>query len=93
MSLREAVTYASKGRGARARPKFGWEALTPAERQVAELVKQGLTNPEIAERLFVAPRTVRWHLSGIFAKLEIDSRKGLREPGQGDLTTRGQSRA
>jgi len=52
----------------------GWAALTPAERQVADLVHQGLTNPEIAARLFVSPRTVQSHVSHILAKLDLRSR-------------------
>ena len=52
----------------------GWAALTPTERQVADLVHQGLTNPEIAARLFVSPRTVQSHVSHILAKLDLRSR-------------------
>jgi DNA-binding CsgD family transcriptional regulator/tetratricopeptide (TPR) repeat protein len=51
--------------------------LTPAERAVAELVSEGLTSRQIAEQLFVSPRTVDAHLSHIFRKLEISSRAKL----------------
>jgi DNA-binding CsgD family transcriptional regulator len=51
--------------------------LTPAERRVAELVAEGLTSRQIAEQLFVSPRTVDAHLSHIFRKLEIASRAKL----------------
>ncbi len=53
--------------------------LTAQERQVALLVRDGLTNPEIGTRLFLSPRTVEWHLRKIFAKLSITSRWQLRD--------------
>ena len=77
LSLEAAVAQATKGRGRRARPAKGWDALTPAERQVAELVAAGLTNPEVARRLFISPRTVDAHLRSIFAKLGVSSRGAL----------------
>jgi DNA-binding CsgD family transcriptional regulator/tetratricopeptide (TPR) repeat protein len=52
--------------------------LTAQEAQVARLVREGLANSEIAARLFVSPRTVEWHLSKIFTKLNITSRRQLR---------------
>lgn len=51
--------------------------LTAQEAQVATLVREGLSNPEIAARLFISPRTVEWHLSNIFGKLNIRSRRQL----------------
>jgi DNA-binding CsgD family transcriptional regulator len=51
--------------------------LTRAERAVAQLVSEGLTSRQIAEQLFVSPRTVDAHLSHIFRKLEISSRAKL----------------
>jgi DNA-binding CsgD family transcriptional regulator len=53
--------------------------LTAQETEVAELARKGLTNPEIASQLFISPRTVEWHLSNVFGKLGITSRKGLRD--------------
>ncbi|HET8929241.1 MAG TPA: LuxR C-terminal-related transcriptional regulator, partial [Acidimicrobiales bacterium] len=49
----------------------------PTELIVAELVGEGLTNPQIAERLYVSRRTVQTHVSHIFTKLEINSRARL----------------
>jgi predicted ATPase/DNA-binding CsgD family transcriptional regulator len=52
----------------------GWQLLTAREREVAELVANGLTNKEIAARLFVSKRTVDAHLEHILAKLSYVSR-------------------
>jgi DNA-binding CsgD family transcriptional regulator len=52
-------------------------ALTPAEHGVAELAAQGLSNREIAERLYVTQRTVETHLTHTFQKLGIGSRADL----------------
>jgi DNA-binding CsgD family transcriptional regulator len=52
----------------------GWAALTPTERRIAGLVREGRTNPEIAAQLYVSPRTVQTHVSHILAKLGARSR-------------------
>ena len=59
------------------RPDTGWPALTDAELTVAELVAAGLTNRQVAERLFVSSHTVNTHLRHVYTKLEISSRVEL----------------
>ena len=64
-----------------ARPRrialYGVESLTPSERRVAEMAAQGPTNREIAQALFITPKTVEVHLTSAFRKLEISSRQQL----------------
>jgi ATP/maltotriose-dependent transcriptional regulator MalT len=52
--------------------------LTPQEQHIARLACEGRTNPQIGEELYLSPRTVEWHLHKVFAKLGINSRRGLR---------------
>jgi DNA-binding CsgD family transcriptional regulator/tetratricopeptide (TPR) repeat protein len=54
--------------------RSGWDSLTPAETKIAALVEGGLTNPEIAARLFLSRRTVATHVSHILKKLDVHSR-------------------
>ena len=77
MTLEDAAAYASRGRGRRRRPATGWPALTPTELRVARAVTDGLSNPQIAERMFISRRTVATHLTSIFRKLGISSRAEL----------------
>jgi len=77
LSADEAIAYATRGRGERRRPATGWASLTPSEVEVARLVGQHLSNPEIAARLFVSRATVKTHLVHVFAKLGVDSRSAL----------------
>jgi len=58
-------------------PGTDWAALTESELGVARLVAQGLTNREVAERLFVSHHTVSAHLRHVFGKLNVNSRVEL----------------
>jgi DNA-binding CsgD family transcriptional regulator len=59
------------------RPTFGWDSLTDTERRVVDLVAQGLTNRQVAQRLFLSPHTVAFHLRQVFRKLGINCRVQL----------------
>jgi DNA-binding NarL/FixJ family response regulator len=61
----------------RKRPKHGWEALTRSERAVVDLVAEGLSNPEVAERLYLSRHTVKRHLANAMLKLDMTSRREL----------------
>jgi DNA-binding NarL/FixJ family response regulator len=85
MTFDEAIHYARTGMtspppteattsdGANARPG-PLAGLTARELEVADLVAQGMTNRQIAERLFIAERTVEGHVERIRAKLNVHSR-------------------
>ena len=89
LTLDDAVTYAARKGGGRKRPATGWASLTPAELEVVRLVGEGLRNDAIARRLFIAPGTVKVHLSHIFAKLGITTRAELAaQAASQDLTAR-----
>ena len=67
----------ASGETARRRDPSKRDQLTPRELQIARFVADGMTNPRIAERLFLSPRTIDYHLRKVFAKLEIASRADL----------------
>jgi DNA-binding CsgD family transcriptional regulator len=64
-------------RVAHRKASYGWESLTPTESIIAALVVEGLTNRQIAARLFLSPRTVSTHVSHILSKLEVHSRTDI----------------
>jgi DNA-binding CsgD family transcriptional regulator len=67
----------------RGRPGYG-NQLSPREREVADLAASGHTNREIAANLYLSDRTVKYHLANAMRKLEVSSRRQLRdvlEPG------------
>jgi DNA-binding CsgD family transcriptional regulator len=66
------------GERVRRRTAESHDGLTPQERQIAQLARDGLSNPEIGAQLFLSPRTVEWHLRNVFGKLGVRSRRELR---------------
>jgi DNA-binding CsgD family transcriptional regulator len=77
LTLDESVAYARRAGTSRSRPSTGWASLTPTEVQVVGLAADGLTNPELATRLFMSRNTVKTHLSHIYAKLGVTNRTEL----------------
>jgi DNA-binding CsgD family transcriptional regulator len=75
--LRATGETARKRTASAARTAGTGAALTAQEDQVARLARDGLSNPEIAARLFISPRTAQYHLSNVFTKLGISSRSQL----------------
>ena len=73
----QAVAWVRRARGSRKRPSAGWASLTPTELEVAGQVAEGLTNPQIGERLLITRGTVKVHLSHIYAKLALRNRAEL----------------
>jgi DNA-binding NarL/FixJ family response regulator len=65
------------GETARKRRVETHSELTAQEAQVTRLAPEGLSNPEIAARMYISARTVQYHLSKVFAKLGISSRGQL----------------
>jgi DNA-binding CsgD family transcriptional regulator len=74
---RAARELRASGESVRRRDAGGEAMLTPQERQVAQLVQQGLSNKDVAAQLFVSPRTVDFHLRNVFTKTGVSSRGEL----------------
>jgi DNA-binding CsgD family transcriptional regulator len=77
--LRATGETVRKRTGPAARTAGTSEPLTAQEAQVALLARDGLSNPEIGARLFISPRTVKYHLHKVFTKLGIASRSQLHQ--------------
>ena len=67
------------GERMRARGVETRDELTPQELQIAQLARDGLSNPDIGAQLFLSPRTVEWHMKKVFTKLGIKSRMALHD--------------
>ena len=74
---RAARELLATGESARKRDVTTRVQLTPQEAQIAQLARDGLSNPEIGARLFISKHTVDYHLHKVFAKLGISSRSKL----------------
>jgi DNA-binding NarL/FixJ family response regulator len=83
---RAAGELVATGETARRRTGETSDQLTARETQIARLARDGLSNPEIAARLFLSPRTVEYHMHKIFTKLDISSRHQLQRALSGDPT-------
>jgi DNA-binding CsgD family transcriptional regulator len=77
--LADRARHELRASGARPRrPRIsGVDALTASERRIARMAADGLSNPEIAQALFITKKTVEAHLSSVYRKLDIHSRTQL----------------
>ena len=76
--MQDRVAEALEALGDRpARVSLGAESLTASERRVASLAVDGRSNRDIAQELFVSPKTVENHLGRVYTKLGITSRREL----------------
>ena len=70
-------SYTAPAAGPRREALSGPEPLTPSQRRVAELAAEGRSNRDIAQPLYVTPKTVEVHLTSIYRKLGISTRATL----------------
>ncbi len=77
LNLPSAFEYVRRSRGHQGRPTIGWTALTPTERRVADLVRSGKSNAEVAAELLMGTETVKTHLSRVYTKLGVSNRTKL----------------
>lgn len=76
---RAAGELAASGARMRRAALTGRDALTPSERRVAEMAATGMSNPQIAQALFVTRKTIEMHLGRVYRKLEVSGRERLPE--------------
>jgi DNA-binding CsgD family transcriptional regulator len=77
LAARAAQELRASGETARRRDPSTAVELTPMERQVADLVAQGLSNKDVAAQCWISPRTVAFHLRNVFVKTGVTSRSEL----------------
>ena len=77
LTIEAAIDLAGRQRVARNEDTVGWDALTPTESKVAELVATGMTNTQVAAELVMGAETVKTHLSRVFGKVGVRNRKEL----------------
>jgi DNA-binding CsgD family transcriptional regulator len=78
---RAEVELRATGETARKRDPSTLDELTPQELQIAGLVASGMTNRQVAEQLYLSPRTIDYHLRKVFSKLGVASRTQLMQMG------------
>jgi DNA-binding NarL/FixJ family response regulator len=77
LAARAGTELRAAGGRPRAHLRRGVDELTPSERRVCAMAAEGMSNPEIAQTLFVTRATVESHLHSAYRKLDINSRTGL----------------
>ncbi len=75
--MRSCRAASSRGCRLQRAARTPWDDLTETEQTIAHLVSDGLTNRQIAKRIYLSPHTVNYHLRRIFRKLDIASRVEL----------------